>query len=467
MNPIEEQKKLIQRIAAEAIQEALASIRAPASSSSSLPSPLPTVAHVIPILLPPVPPIHIPALDTSLSIPPSISNGARAEALASMQRMRDASSAFQLSDQRDWVSRNHVVPGTASGYASALKVYGEWCEERFIMNHREYSEGQLSAYLRWMGDDGRGADSISTFMSAVRRDIAYEVEAGTREDTTRRLLVIQSVKIVKEQADASNPKLPLTWEMIKRVSEGVVLGLPGRRRKWEMVRDTAMMVLAMLCFLRASEVAMLVDGDVWLEWVHRGSVRTVAMKVFVRKSKTDQRRIGAAVVVATRWGEKESVQEALCRGCPAAWLCWYRLCRSSARLMPIPGSSEGDVYRDVQDTSMGAHGLEEIRLPRQERRAMDREGGDEPLFTQKGESRHLSKGTPCNRFKAALDAIGLDGSKYGGHSARSGGATEARAGGADALAVKAHGRWKSDVFQGYVRADTEIKLGVTNFVTKE
>lgn len=63
---------------------------------------------------------------------------------------------------------------------------------------------------------------------------------------------------------------------------------------------------------------------------------------------------------------------------------------------------------------------------------------------------------------AALESIGLDKSKFGLHSLRSGGATAAASAGIADRLFKKHGRWSSESAKdGYVTEDVHAKLSVS------
>ena len=65
-------------------------------------------------------------------------------------------------------------------------------------------------------------------------------------------------------------------------------------------------------------------------------------------------------------------------------------------------------------------------------------------------------------FREMLFKIGLDASKFGLHSLRSGGATAAASYGVSDRVFKRHGRWKSELAKdGYVKADLAEMLSVT------
>jgi len=61
-----------------------------------------------------------------------------------------------------------------------------------------------------------------------------------------------------------------------------------------------------------------------------------------------------------------------------------------------------------------------------------------------------------------LESLGLEKSKFGLHSLRSGGATSAANAGISDRIFKKHGRWKSDrAKDGYVKEDLKTQLSVS------
>ena len=60
-------------------------------------------------------------------------------------------------------------------------------------------------------------------------------------------------------------------------------------------------------------------------------------------------------------------------------------------------------------------------------------------------------------------AIGLDGSLFGAHNLRIGGATAALASGMDPSLIRMMGRWSSDIYEIYCRMckQTAVRVGVT------
>ena len=73
----------------------------------------------------------------------------------------------------------------------------------------------------------------------------------------------------------------------------------------------------------------------------------------------------------------------------------------------------------------------------------------------------LSPDTPRGIIKRWLTAIGEDPAEYGGHSARSGGATAAANSGIAIDLLRRHGRWKSDAVYVYIHDSRAARIAVS------
>lgn len=74
-----------------------------------------------------------------------------------------------------------------------------------------------------------------------------------------------------------------------------------------------------------------------------------------------------------------------------------------------------------------------------------------PLFRDPATRKAVTIVQLRNNVKDLMVSIGLDGTKYGAHSLRIGGATALYALGIDALTIKTLGRWSSEAYQLYIR----------------
>ena len=68
--------------------------------------------------------------------------------------------------------------------------------------------------------------------------------------------------------------------------------------------------------------------------------------------------------------------------------------------------------------------------------------------------------------RKALSAVGLDQSKYAGHSFRIGAATTAAAVGIEDSTIKTLGRWESAAYQLYVKLPREVLTSIASKLVK-
>ena len=83
----------------------------------------------------------------------------------------------------------------------------------------------------------------------------------------------------------------------------------------------------------------------------------------------------------------------------------------------------------------------------------------QPLF-QFSDGRHLTRSSLTNNLRVLLKICGFDSTCYASHSFRIGAATTAGAAGLPDWLIKVLGRWKSDVYQSYIRTPKETILQV-------
>ncbi|XP_076100861.1 uncharacterized protein LOC143070462 [Mytilus galloprovincialis] len=166
-------------------------------------------------------------------------------------------------------------------------------------------------------------------------------------------------------------------------------------------------------FLRFSEMVNLKRSDLKFSDSH--------VSLFITKSKTDHYREGTQVLIA-----RTDTQT-----CSVSMLEKYLL------LSNIDASSSDYIFRSMylckKSKSYKLRGLKPLSYTRV--RAI---------------------------ILSALESIGLDKSKFGLHSLRSGGATAAASAGIQDRLFKKHGRWASDKAKdGYVRENIKEKLTVS------
>ena len=85
-----------------------------------------------------------------------------------------------------------------------------------------------------------------------------------------------------------------------------------------------------------------------------------------------------------------------------------------------------------------------------------------PLFRRSGRSIRVSE--TRGMVQRLMGLLGLDPRRFGAHSLRIGGATAALAAGMSAAAIRAAGRWSSDIYQIYCRLSRESAAGVATVI---
>lgn len=383
---------------------------------------------------------------------------AHARALASVENAVAVVREETERRTREWVERA-APANTTVAYKSALTGWKKYCETK-PCKASDYDPVWIAAYLRQMSEEGKAESTIGLFLSAVKKDREWE----DGPDPTQHKLVVKAASAASKLAPPPNPKLPLTWEMI-RLFAAKEASKEGSEAKVVGVRDVCLVLMSFTGMLRSSEVAALDTNDVWIatrDSLTSGEVRE--LKVFIKKHKGDQKSMGEMRTLTTRFGMNESVTQALHAGCPALWLSWYNACRGANKRVPPPVDWSGVVAVASERASQ----IEEILLARQEaklRRDANGAASGVPLFVTEAGKR-MSSSTPNGRVQAMIVGLGLGlcGKLYGSHSNRSGGATAANTAGSDPLAIKSHGGWKSNTYERYVRQDAQTKGAVTSYV---
>lgn len=93
----------------------------------------------------------------------------------------------------------------------------------------------------------------------------------------------------------------------------------------------------------------------------------------------------------------------------------------------------------------------------------DEEAASVPLFRH-ADGAAISVSDIRRVLKWLMQQRGLDPARFGAHSLRIGGATAALAAGLSPAAIRAAGRWGSDVYQVYTRATREAAFGLTSVI---
>lgn len=206
-----------------------------------------------------------------------------------------------------------------------------------------------------------------------------------------------------------NKKEPITPDILRSIV--LRFGDPNDLRK---LRIVALFLLGFSGFLRYSELANIKMSNI--------EFFDSYVKVTIEKSKTDIYRRGHSVIIASTGTDM----------CPVVWLKKY------ITLANLDLNSDSYIFRALSFfKSQGIHRLCRMNIPLSYTRARE-------------------------ILLESLAEIGLDKSKFGLHSLRSGGASSAANRGVSDRLLKAHGRWASDKARdGYIKDNVESQMAVS------
>ena len=244
--------------------------------------------------------------------------------------------------------------------------------------------------------------------------IKYMHKTLLKDDPTENILVKELIEVAKRKnKKRTNRKLPLTIENITDICKK----LNDVGNSLQTSRTVTMMILAFMGFLRFDEVSKIRCSDLHIAPTH--------LKIFLESSKTDCYRNGKWVHIAANESST----------------CPVKAIKNYIRLAELDLDKDGSMFlfRAISSTKTGE------KLRRQ----------NKPISYTRVREFMLT----------AIKSIGLDGSLYGTHSLRAGGATfTANAGIPDRL-FKKHGRWVSDKSKDiYVQENIHDLLAVTKTI---
>ena len=297
---------------------------------------------------------------------------------------------------------------TIKKYNNAIAAWKVWCDINHL-SHTHPSHLDLARYFVYLYNSNAPFSKIETAFFAIKWKIDCSPDFCQQNPCDLKFLKLLLDGFKRLLAKPVNRKEPITPEilqaLVQKFDNG---GLEG-------VRLCCMVLLCYAGFLRYDELSNLKLCDVEICSSH--------VKLFIEKSKTDQFREGAWVVIGAT-GKST---------CPVAMLLKYINCAGLSDL-----TLSDYLFRPlVMYKSYNKHGL------------------------RAGEY-SLSYSRCLELFKKALGQIGVDSSKFGLHSLRSGGASAAAAVGVPDRLFKRHGRWKSDSSKDrYVKETFENKMLVS------
>ena len=262
------------------------------------------------------------------------------------------------------------------------------------MNLRSDSDVTLAAFMRdALENRGLSRKTIIDVIPCAAADI-FRYDDQTSISQTQ--LIRDTKAVVRSSTAPPKQKLPITKDMLTKM---VSRCTPSEAS----IRNTFMVIIMFLAFLREDELVNLRFNDIWVENLREAN--HPVLFIYIEKSKNDQARFGHTVVVEA---------DPLSPICPVKWFMLHlRVRRSSTHIF--------------HSSRMSASKLGSTR--------------------------------PNGILKSLLTLIGIDPTPYGSHSLRRGGVTAASPSVRTHI-LKRHGNWRSNAIYTYINDSVATKLSV-------
>nr|XP_034331422.1 integrase/recombinase xerD homolog [Crassostrea gigas] len=296
---------------------------------------------------------------------------------------------------------------TAKQYRYAFNTFCKWCNSfNPLITPLPASETNVALYIIHLAKQYKSLGKIHSAAHAI----SWAHSLAGYVDPCDSILV-KNIKegAIRETSKPVTKKEPITPEHLK-----ALVSTFGKNDNLYNLRTLCMCFLGFAGFLRFSEIVNIRYLDICLQ--------NNCVEINIVKSKTDVYKTGQKVCIARTFWDT----------------CPVNILEKFLRLSNADRHSSQYLFRSVS-------------------------------FCKKSNSYRLrTDNRPISYTRAreiildALEKIGLEKSKFGVHSLRSGGATSAAAAGVCDRLFKKHGRWRSDrAKDGYVKENLSEKLKVT------
>ena len=296
------------------------------------------------------------------------------------------------------------APSTASKYCGAFARWKRWAQTKPDVPILPAKPLHVCLYLSFLIQKSASRAPVEEAVNSL----SWVHTIAVLDDPTTHPLVAQVVAGAKRiLAKPTVKKEPISADILG----SLVQRFGQADASLADIRTLAICLISYAGFFRFSEVSGLKESDVVIYQDH--------LEIFVESSKTDQFRDGAWVVIARTNTEL----------CPVAMLSRYMAAAA------ITGDPDKHLFRGLVSTKNGS---------------------------QLRPSGSLSYTRVRELVLEKLSLLGLDKSKFGLHSLRSGGASAAANAGVPDRWFKRHGRWRSEnAKDGYVKDKLESRLEVS------
>ena len=297
-----------------------------------------------------------------------------------------------------YLRKNHLAPSSQRTYASALKIFQNFCRKNDHPQNpcREETLLRFVAYLFRQDVSHR---TVTVYLAAIRKNL----EENGRSSVMDSLKLKQVLTGYKRATNAGeDTRLPITLDLMRlikvRLSKNDSLEPHDKAMLWSAC------TLAFFAFLRVSEfTAGSSNSKKTVLKLHNLSTANGSLEVTIPSSKTDQFGHGYKITVS-------ATNRSVCAVRAADAYLKYRL-RMAA---PNPALF---LYADTRALTTS-------------------------LFAS--ELKNLLRGVPQSN-------------RYSSHSFRIGATSAAAANGASSGEIQRAGRWKSNCFETYVRSQVPIQ----------
>ena len=305
---------------------------------------------------------------------------------------------------------------TSRAYASGMRQFERWasetnaqCARSDRVDARRPQEHDVAAYMQYMVEtQGLAMSTVNTRVNAVSDSVRYDTT--TDYHPTSGAMITQMRAVLVPMAQPKSQKREITRAQLYDIVAATRAANDTIGR-----RDACMLMLAFTAFLRVSEVVRMNRGDITFTSERVDGATVDVMRVHVdRMCKNDRQRLGHERLVAATGAQVDMVH----------------------------------IMREYLRASDGTAAT--------------------ALFTATGTGKRLALSTPAGRLRVWLEAVGVtDAKAYGFHSMRAGGATHAARAGVAVRHIKAHGNWKSDAVNAYVRANVSDRLRASDALSRD
>lgn len=299
----------------------------------------------------------------------------------------------------EYYFRHSLAPSTRRSYTSAQTRYLKFCSQ-FSLPPLPLQECHLCRFATFLAQDSISHSTIKCYLSALRRlQIAHNHPDPMISSFPKLESVIRGIKMDQARIKDPSPKrLPITIDILHKLRSI----FESRGHEVDSFMLWAAVCTCFFGFMRSGEMTLpsesafdpsshLCFSDVAVDDINSPRI----VKLRLKASKTDPFRKGVEIVLGR-------TQNALC---PVSALLSY---------LALRGSRPGFLF----------------------------------LFA---DGRPLTKSRFIQQIREALSQLGIDSSKYAGHSFRIGAATAAGAHGLHDSIIQTLGRWKSSAYQLYIQ----------------